>query len=485
MRRRWCRDAPLVRLNRFLTKHLRRIQYDICIYPRTIVTVLRKMFFRKISLPLQELMPATVGRAASTRARGWWPPPLPKPKRPRRVLNCDHRNDSWGRRCRDDLRTWKDRQQQRGDLDKSSFLANSHRGGCLAGAQSRRLDGGARRALAHIVNPRVNDEHLVDLREYETRVEADLKGGEANRAALLSLQADLMRRDALHIKVNTERLASLVDEAEKTMAALTAKQAQAQNDVDRRLPLEASGVVAKAEMHRLRSTLEAARQDAAAKAARLSALRTEAKAAAQGVLTGNTGGTDKSYSAQRADEIAIQLSSLNKTISTLRAEASETKSRLAAEQRRVDLLHSADIVAPSAGMIWKLGAADGERLGIGDMVAEIVDCNAPFLLVAIPQDRFSDVEVGGVALFRLSGERAERAGAVVSVTGHGDLTQGVHYAVMPLDEPLTAIATVALPRVENSSQENSGHECLIGRSARVLLPATGGGLIDQILRRVL
>jgi hypothetical protein len=35
----------------------------------------------------------------------------------------------------------------------------------------------------------------------------------------------------------------------------------------------------------------------------------EAKAAAQGVLTGNTGGTDKSYSAQRADEIAIELSS--------------------------------------------------------------------------------------------------------------------------------------------------------------------------------
>jgi hypothetical protein len=92
------------------------------------------------------------------------------------------------------------------------------------------------------------------------------------------------------------------------MAALTAKQAQAQNDVDRRLPLEASGIVAKAEMHRLRSALEAARQDAAAQAARLAALRTEAKGAAQGVLTGTTGGTDKSYSAQRAEEISIQLS---------------------------------------------------------------------------------------------------------------------------------------------------------------------------------
>jgi HlyD family secretion protein len=75
-------------------------------------------------------------------------------------------------------------------------------------------------------------------------------------------------------------------------------------------------------------------------------------------------------------------------------------------------------------MIWKLGAADGERLGTGDMVAEIVDCNAPFLLAAIPQDRFSDVEAGGTEQFRLSGERTEQKGTVVSVTGHSELTQG-------------------------------------------------------------
>ncbi len=329
--------------------------------------------------------------------------------------------------------------------------------------------------IAHKENPRVNDEHLVDLREHHTRAAADRKGAEANRVALLNLQTDLLRRDALHTVVNSERLASVVEAAEKVMAALTVKQAQAQNDVDRRLPLEASGIVTKVEMHRLRSTFEAAR---------LAALRIEAKAAARGVLTGNTGGTDKSYSAQRADEIAIQLSTLNKTISTLSAEANETKSRLSAEQHRTDLLRSADIVTPSAGMIWKLGAADGERLGIGHMAADIVDCNAAFLLVSIPQDRFSDVEIGGIVQFRFSGERTEHTVTLVSVTGHGDMAQGVHYAVMPLDEPSTVIATVAMPRTANSAQENGTHECLIGSSARVLLPATGGGFFEQILRRV-
>ncbi len=247
------------------------------------------------------------------------------------------------------------------------------------------------------------------------------------------------------------------------------------------LPLEASGIVAQAEMHRLRSQLEAARQEAAAQAARLAALRTEAEAAAQGVLTGTSGGTDKSDSAQRADQIEIELSALNKTIAALGAEAAETRSRLAAEQRRMDLLRSAEILAPSAGMIWKLGAADGEQLGTGAMAADIVDCNAPFLLAAIPQDRFSDVEIGGLAQFRLAGERTA---TVVSVAGHGDLADGNHYAVMPLDEPSTVIATVALPRAETDAPGSPAQECLIGRSARVLLPATGGGFVDQILRHI-
>lgn len=55
---------------------------------------------------------------------------------------------------------------------------------------------------------------------------------------------------------------------------------------------------------------------------------------------------------------------------------------------------------------------------------------------------------------------------------------------MPLDEPSAVIATAAVPRTENSAQENGTHERPIGRSARALLPATGGGFIDQILRRV-
>lgn len=450
------------------------------------------MFFRKISLPLQELLPAAAGKTGASSTSRWLPPP-PHQKKSRRLLKIVIAAAVLGSGVAATLSGHGRIASNNAVISTNLVSLRTPIEGIVSGLPKRVGSMVARGALiAHIENPRVDDQHLVDLREQQKRVEAELRGAEANRTALLDLRTELVRRDAIHTKVNSERLASLVDEAEKTEAALAIKQAQAQNDVDRRLPLEASGIVAKAEMHRLRSALEAARQEAAAETARLAALRTEAKAASQGVLTGTTGGTDKTYSAQRADEIAIEISALNKTIATLTAQADETKSRLAAEQHRIDLLRSADIVAPSAGMIWKLGAADGERLSTGDMAADIVDCEAPFLLVAIPQDRFSDVEARGVVQFRLSGERTERTGTVVSINGHGDLAQGHHYAVMPLEEPSTVIVTVALPRPapsatvqQNAIQDTPAQECLIGRSARVLLPASGGGFFDQILRRVL
>ena len=60
--------------------------------------------------------------------------------------DCDRRRDSRRRWRGDALRTWKDPQHQRRDLDKSGFLAHSHRGNCHGTTQSRRGDGGARRA---------------------------------------------------------------------------------------------------------------------------------------------------------------------------------------------------------------------------------------------------------------------------------------------------------------------------------------------------
>ncbi|HXW71399.1 MAG TPA: HlyD family efflux transporter periplasmic adaptor subunit [Methylocella sp.] len=452
------------------------------------------MFFRKIFLPLYELLPAGPGgKLTQLHQRGFSPRTPPHRHRTHHLIKIAIASAIFGVGLTAIFSGHGKIASSNAVISTNLISLRTPIEGTVTSLPRRAGAMAERGALiAHIENPRVNDERLVDLREQQTRLVAELQGAETNRAAWIGLAAELANRDAMHTEANSERLQDLVEEAEDVRAALVTKQAQAENDVDRRLPLEASGVVAKAEMHKLRSGVDLARQETAAQTARLAALRAEAKAAARGVLIAAGAGTDRSYSAQRADEIGIELSRLDRTIAILSASVKETRARLDAEERRVSLWRSADITAPSNGMIWKLGASDGERLGIGDMTAEIVDCAAPLLLVAIPQDRFTDVEIGGLARFRLSGERIERTGTVLSVAGHGDAARGHHFAIMPLEEPSTAIVTILLAGDEVATtapalQQGGGppKECFIGRSARVSLPATGGGFIDQILRHVL
>lgn len=333
--------------------------------------------------------------------------------------------------------------------------------------------------IANIENPRFNNQHLVELRENLKRLRVQLKNAETEKAALLVLHSDLERRVAIHAKANAERLVGLVAEGEKTMAALVAKQSQAELDVQRRTPLQARGIVSRAEAERLETTLEGARNDVGAQQGRLESLRAEATAAKAGVLSG-PGGIDVSYSAQRADQIAIEAAHLTRLIADLATEVESTSSRLSDESQRAALLRSASLRAPVDGMIWRLGASNEERLATGDMAVEIVDCGAAVLLAAIPQDRFSDIKIGATARYRLSGELVERTGAVLSVTGQGDLAHDQHYATTPVAQPTSTI----IAQIEMRVAGDAAGPCLIGRTARVLLPTSGGGLLDRIFRRV-
>jgi multidrug resistance efflux pump len=155
-----------------------------------------------------------------------------------------------------------------------------------------------------------------------------------------------------------------------------------------------------------------------------------------------------------------------------------TEARLAAEERRLALLTQAELKVPSRGMIWKLGASNGERVAIGDTVAEVIDCGSSFIVASIPQRDFSRVELGGLARFRLSGETVDREGRVMSVTGDVSVSGDRNLAAAPVAET----AASGIVRIEVAPSGNSGAECLVGRTARVLLPVSGGGPVERLLR---
>lgn len=332
--------------------------------------------------------------------------------------------------------------------------------------------------IGSINNPLIDQTRLMQFRETLQRALAQQQAAVLNRSELIALQASLKQRAAIHTKANTERLNGLVAEAGKTLAALASKERQAQLDVDRQRSLSTSGFVSKADFQRLETAYDSAQQEVAAQQGRLASLRAETGAAADGVLS-DPGGIDVSYSAQRADQVAIDISNLTRIISDYAADVDVTRVSLQAEAERVRMLGVADFNSPVEGMIWKLEAANGERLSTGETAAEIVDCSAAVLLAAIPQDRVSYIEIGGQAQYRLSGESIERQGIILSVAGQGNLANNSHYASVPFEE-----SAAAFVRVTMSGSENVEGKCLIGRTARVLLQASGGGILARIYRHI-
>lgn len=320
--------------------------------------------------------------------------------------------------------------------------------------------------LARLENPYLSDQHLVDLREQLVRLRADLTGAQRERAALAALEVDLDRRVAAHRHATVLRLRAQLARMEATTAAKLAQRAHDARTLARKQVLGTAGFVARADLDQADAAATVSASQAEALAADVAATQDELDAARQGVLS-DPAGQDVTYSAQRADEVTIRIAELDRTITALADQARETEGRMQAETTRFDRFRRADITAPLTGTIWRLASSDGERVAAGDLIAELVDCRAAFLLIAVPQDRLPDIVPDGVVRFRLLGETAQRYGMVRAITGALRQDGERHLAAIPAGRQ--AGEAMVLVRMKET-----GGSCLVGRAARVLLPSSGG-----------
>jgi multidrug resistance efflux pump len=139
----------------------------------------------------------------------------------------------------------------------------------------------------------------------------------------------------------------------------------------------------------------------------------------------------------------------------------------------------AELDSPISGLLWKLDAITGERVGTGDSIAESIDCEQAFVLVEIPQDRIPDLAAGAQARVRLSGELEERAGVLASLTVDPRKDENRKLAALPTDQQNGERTIV---RVDLNPRDLHG-ECLVGRTARVLLSTNGSSIASRWLRR--
>ena len=248
-------------------------------------------------------------------------------------------------------------------------------------------------------------------------------------------------------------------------------------DYERKLALLKSGNAAIADVDHVRSDFVAATREAAAA---LAAMQVEisAREAAQNGVRVEPGSNDVTYSIQRADEIRILLTQIDRSIADLDSAAEQTREKLENHQRGKQT--EASVIAPISGMIWKVGALNGERVNPGDVVLELVDCSRAFVVARIPQYRIPDVSVGMEAHFKFVGETSERLARVISVQSGGLRERVERFAALPLPEREPSATVILSP----FSMPNTASECLMGRTARVLLPLRGDDLPRTLARWV-
>jgi multidrug resistance efflux pump len=336
--------------------------------------------------------------------------------------------------------------------------------------------------LATMTNPLVDDQRLADLEERVNRLTQEEAAIVRQQDALEARRRELMQRAEEHRHAMLARLSGQLASSQMALEAKVAENEQARHDYRRKLDLARSGTASVSDLERAQYGSEALDRQVRSLSGQLAAVQAQYAAAEHGILT-EDGGNDVPYSVQRADEVQLRLAELDRALDTVRQDAQEAKVRAAAERRRIGMLRSATLDAPSAGMLWKVGASTGERLGPGDTAAELVDCGAAFLVAAVPQKNYSNIVLGGEARYRLSGETADRTGKIISITGDASLVADRNLAAVPLDlhQPMV-MARIAVP-----PSANTAAECLVGRTARVLLPTAGDGVraaLSQLAQRI-
>lgn len=328
--------------------------------------------------------------------------------------------------------------------------------------------------LAQVRNNRVDDQRLVDLREHLTQARARLEATTSMQVSLEAMRAELNERSKAYLKASAARLDGSLTEARYTLAALISRRDEAKKIFDRRSLLAQGGAGSAVDLEKAQSEFESLSSEAEAQRGRLDSLNAQIAAIDHGVVS-EPGSNDVAYSRQRADEITIRLADLDHERALAAADIEETSARLTSEQARIDKLQNASMVAPSSGVVWKLGASNGERVGAGETIAQIVDCASAFIIARVPQNRVPDIVVGDEAEFRLSGDNTKHQGRVLTVTG--EATGGDrNLAAVPFEEKgPTATVRIAMDPVAG--------ECPVGRTARVLLPSNGPGLLSRLLGR--
>jgi len=336
--------------------------------------------------------------------------------------------------------------------------------------------------LAQVNNTLDDRQHLDSLLTAESAAQASADALSTEHDALLVQRQALLHRAGVYTSAVARRLNQQAAEADRTLAGLKLSFEQATTELTRGEALHSAGILSNADYDKLVSARRILAEEVAAQQAALASARTQASAATRGILTEPGTNSDVAYSKQRADELTTKLAENDRMLAASQAQAEEARSEAAAEQNRSLALAQTALLAPIEGMVWRLGAINGERVATGDMLVSLIDCNQQFLLAEVAQERLNDIEIGGAARIRFTGEDAERTGTVMTISGDPQREIDHKLAAFPVQDQSKELAIVRIGFPSTVASDPGS--CLVGRTARVRIPTKPSNFFSRWTRNV-
>jgi hypothetical protein len=261
--------------------------------------------------------------------------------------------------------------------------------------------------LGYVENPRVDPQHLENLRVIEERARSEAEGMLTERASLRQQQRELLTRAQAHASAVSHRIQLDLLGDQRVLLARKAAEKQEALDLERGCKLRAAGIIANADFDRLQTQYDIAVKEAQAQEAAVSAAQAEVDSAAEGIFI-EPGYNEIDYSRQRFDDIRLRLAAIDYSLAALQIQAQAAKEDLDKETQHAQLMTRADLVSPISALLWKLDATNGGRVGTGDAWARPYDRrNADSHIAVQPVPRPARLLADGVLEF------AERIAAVL------------------------------------------------------------------------
>ena len=330
-------------------------------------------------------------------------------------------------------------------------------------AIGREIHGGD--ILATMTNPLADDQRLVDFEERVNRLTVEQATLLRQRDTLEATRRDLLQRAEEHRHAMVAKLSGQVASAHGTRGQL-AESEQAKRDSIARSTWRAR------EQHRPPIWTRAFR---IRRTGTPSALAGRAAHRLPGGTRRGPRYSDRERRAtmchtrsQRADEVPTAPGRTRPRAGHRTGGRHRRRFRAGSRTSQADHAPLGDDGSTVAGMLWKLGASTGERIG-----TEIRGGTGRLRRCVSGRDHAAEGLHEHCATAAMRGsvwrvKRAERTGRIMSITGDASLIGDRNLAAVPPDQHQPTV----MVRIEVPPSPNSAAECLVGRTARILLPTS-------------